>query len=221
MRVFLASIPLPGTTVVVVGEGSAAAAKARLFDGSGADVRWFSGPAAQAENAIPRWPTEPDLNGARLVFIAVADNDLRDLVATWGRACGAQVNVVDQPALSDFHTPALIDRDGVVVGIATAEFIGAVRGVDGIIAVPGYAIAAEYQALTSRIILRRPGVQFNLLVQVGWQVVDAQHLFKLDLGSRIIALRHIVSGQVQLGFDRVKVGTCSPHCTGTCQTYAN
>lgn len=119
MRVFLASIPLPGTTVVVVGEGSAAAAKARLFDGSGADVRWFSGPAAQAENAIPRWPTEPDLNGARLVFIAVADNDLRDLVATWGRACGAQVNVVDQPALSDFHTPALIDRDGVVVGIAT------------------------------------------------------------------------------------------------------
>lgn len=119
MRVFLASIPLPGATVVVVGEGSAAAAKARLFDGSGADVRWFAGPAAQAENAIPRWPTEPDLNGARLVFIAVADNDLRDQVAIWGRAGGAQVNVVDQPALSDFHTPALIDRDGVVVGIAT------------------------------------------------------------------------------------------------------
>ncbi|WP_428149757.1 siroheme synthase CysG [Brevundimonas sp.] len=119
MRVFLASIPLPGATIVIVGEGSAAAAKARLFDGSGAEVRWFAGPAAQAEDAIARWPAEMDLDAARLVFIAVADPDLRDRVAAWGRARGAQVNVVDQPALSDFHTPALIDRDGVVVGIAT------------------------------------------------------------------------------------------------------
>jgi uroporphyrin-III C-methyltransferase/precorrin-2 dehydrogenase/sirohydrochlorin ferrochelatase len=36
-----------------------------------------------------------------------------------GRAAGAQVNVVDRPALSDFHTPALIDRDEVVIGVAT------------------------------------------------------------------------------------------------------
>lgn len=119
MRVFLASIPLPGATVVIVGEGSAAAAKARLFDGSGAEVRWFAGPTAPVETAIGRWPAESDLNGVRLVFIATADSDLRDQVAAWGRAGGAQVNVVDQPALSDFHTPALIDRDGVVVGIAT------------------------------------------------------------------------------------------------------
>lgn len=120
MRVFLASIPLPGAVVVVIGEGEAAAAKARLFDGSGADLRWFAGPeAAGPEDRIARWPAAGDLTGARLVFIATADADRRIALAKAARAAGAQVNVVDQPALSDFHTPALIDRGGVVVGIAT------------------------------------------------------------------------------------------------------
>ena len=120
MRVFLASIPLPGAVVVIVGDGHAAAAKARLFDGSGAEVRWFAGPAATPDSAwTGRWPEARDLVGARLVFIAVADPNLRTDLVALAKATSAQVNVVDQPALSDFHTPALIDRDGVVVGVAT------------------------------------------------------------------------------------------------------
>src|SRR5690606_26197431 len=35
------------------------------------------------------------------------------------RAAHVPVNVVDRPALSDWHTPALIDRGDVVVGVAT------------------------------------------------------------------------------------------------------
>jgi uroporphyrin-III C-methyltransferase/precorrin-2 dehydrogenase/sirohydrochlorin ferrochelatase len=120
MRVFMASIPLPGTRIVLIGDGHAAAAKSRLFRGSGAELRWFAGPTAEADAAWQaRWPTAEDLSGARLVFIAIADPDEAKGFADLGRASGAQVNVVDQPGLSDFHTPALIDRDGVVVGIAT------------------------------------------------------------------------------------------------------
>lgn len=120
MRAFLASIPLPGATIIVIGAGDAAAAKARLFDGSGATVRWFAGPGAEPDDAwIARWPTAKDFAGARLVFIAVLDSGRSVAFARLARTSGAQVNVVDQPTLSDFHTPALIDRGGVVVGIAT------------------------------------------------------------------------------------------------------
>jgi uroporphyrin-III C-methyltransferase/precorrin-2 dehydrogenase/sirohydrochlorin ferrochelatase len=122
MRVFLASIPLPGATVIVVGCGHAAAAKARLFDGSGAELRWFIGPdadPAEEGDRIRRWPEAADLEGARLLFVAVEDEALRDRLLLQARASGIQANVVDQPALSDFHTPALIDRGGMVVGVAT------------------------------------------------------------------------------------------------------
>lgn len=127
MRVFLAGIPLEGARVVVIGGGEAALAKLRLFVGSPADLVWFApGDAPDADrrpkgapSAVARTPTLEDLTGARLVFVALDDEDEALLVAGRARAAGAQVNVVDRPALSDFQTPALIDRDQVVVGIAT------------------------------------------------------------------------------------------------------
>lgn len=127
MRVFLAGIPLEGVRVAVIGSGEAALAKLRLFVGSPADLVWFApgdAPAADrrpqgAPPPLARTPTLDDLTGARLVFVALDDEDEALLVAGRARAAGAQVNVVDRPALSDFQTPALIDRDQVVVGIAT------------------------------------------------------------------------------------------------------
>jgi len=127
MRLFLASIPLENTPVVVVGGGEAAIAKLRLFLGSPARLTWFTpdGPPGamerpqQAPVPISRIPTHEDFAAARLVFIGVEDAEEAALLAALARAAGAQVNVVDRPALSDFHTPALIDRDGVVVGVAT------------------------------------------------------------------------------------------------------
>jgi uroporphyrin-III C-methyltransferase/precorrin-2 dehydrogenase/sirohydrochlorin ferrochelatase len=127
MRVFLASIPMDGARVIVVGNGEAALAKLRLFGKTPADLVWFApggapvGPGALQGGPAPieRLPVADDLTDARLVFIAVEDDTVAHDLAALGRAAGAQINVVDRPALSDFHTPALIDRDEVVIGVAT------------------------------------------------------------------------------------------------------
>ena len=127
MRVFLASIPMGGAKVVVIGGGEAALAKLRLFTKTPAELVWFAPDGAPTGASAPlnapapvlREPQAADLADARLVFIAVEDETVAVGLAALARAAGAQVNVVDRPHLSDFHTPALIDRDEVVVGIAT------------------------------------------------------------------------------------------------------
>ena len=127
MRVFLASIPLEAAKIVIIGGGEPALAKLRLFLNSPAQVLWFAPDGAPetietplgASTPLLRTPDADDLAGARLVFIALGDLDQVQRLAGLARTAGAQVNVVDQPSLSDFQTPALIDRDEVVVGVAT------------------------------------------------------------------------------------------------------
>ena len=127
MRVFPASIPLDGQTVIVVGQGPMAEPKARLFASSPARLIWFTGESsdpfasdiAQYAKIIRRVPTRRDFRGATLIFLAGgADRDVAKL-ARWGRSQGALVNIVDSPAASDFQTPAIVDRDGIVVSIAS------------------------------------------------------------------------------------------------------
>jgi precorrin-2 dehydrogenase/sirohydrochlorin ferrochelatase len=110
MDSFPAFIPLDGRKVVVVGEGGAAEAKARLFDGSPAELVHVSLKQALAPGA---------LDGARLVFVAVEDEALATRIAGLARHAGALVNVVDKPALCDFATPAIVDRGAIVAGIGT------------------------------------------------------------------------------------------------------
>jgi uroporphyrin-III C-methyltransferase/precorrin-2 dehydrogenase/sirohydrochlorin ferrochelatase len=126
MRVFLASIPLEGRKVVVVGGGEAGAAKARLVARTPADWAWYAPDAVPPESERPsgkapqpRWPEPDELDGAILVFLAVFDAPETACLAADARARGALVNVVDRPELCDFHTPALVDRGEVVIGIAT------------------------------------------------------------------------------------------------------
>ena len=56
---------------------------------------------------------------ARYVFVATEDDDLDAEIADHARAAGAVVNVVDKPDQCDMITPALVDRDPVVVAIGT------------------------------------------------------------------------------------------------------
>ena len=110
MDAFPAFFPLAGRTVVIVGEGDAADAKLRLFDGSPAKLVRFADGEALNESAY-----EP----ASLVFICAGDKPFREKAASAARAAGAVVNVVDHPALSDFMTPALVDRGQVVAAVGT------------------------------------------------------------------------------------------------------
>lgn len=110
MDVFPAYFPLAGRKVVVAGAGEAADAKARLFDGSPATLVRVEGPTAFLPGSY---------SGASLAFIA-GDELFVQAAAGAARAARALVNVVDHPALSDFHTPALVDRGEVVAAVGTA-----------------------------------------------------------------------------------------------------
>ncbi len=94
-------LALAGRDVIVLGDGEAAEAKARLVVAAGAIV---AGEGA-ANPAI--------------AFVALDDEAEARAAATRLRARGLLVNVVDRPAMSDFLMGAIIDRSPVVVAIST------------------------------------------------------------------------------------------------------
>jgi precorrin-2 dehydrogenase/sirohydrochlorin ferrochelatase len=110
MNAFPAFFPLAGRKVAIVGEGEGADIKARLFEGSPAQVMRLT--AAQGADPAA-------YAGAVLAFIAVKDEAQAAAAAAAARAAHVPVNVVDRPALCDFTTPALIDRGEVVAAIGT------------------------------------------------------------------------------------------------------
>ncbi|MGI9169619.1 MAG: NAD(P)-dependent oxidoreductase [Caulobacteraceae bacterium] len=111
METFPAFFPLRGKRVVIAGEGDPAEAKARLFAGSPATVVRLVGETTLDPSAYA---------GADLIFVASFDPAFRSAAAKAARAAGAPLNVADTPELSDFHTPAIVDRGQVVAAIGTA-----------------------------------------------------------------------------------------------------
>lgn len=92
---------LSGRTVVLVGEGEAAHAKARLIVRAGGRI-------------VPAWEA-----GATIAFVALDDKAEARAAAEGLRARGLLVNVVDRPDLCDFTTPAIVDRAPVTIAIGT------------------------------------------------------------------------------------------------------
>ncbi len=110
MDAFPAYYVLHGRKVVIAGSGEAAEAKVRLFEGSPAQIVRLDGSAAFAPLAY---------DGAVLAFVGSDDEAFCAQAAFAARQAGVPVNVVDRPALSDFSTPAVIDRGSVVAAIGT------------------------------------------------------------------------------------------------------
>lgn len=111
MRAFPAYFPLEGARVVIAGSGESAEARARLFEGSPAEVVRLEG----------AWALDPDCyQGAHLIFVASHDDDFARAAEVAARTAGAPINVFDRPALSDFNTPAIVDRGAVVVAVGTS-----------------------------------------------------------------------------------------------------
>jgi uroporphyrin-III C-methyltransferase/precorrin-2 dehydrogenase/sirohydrochlorin ferrochelatase len=123
MRYFPIFIDLKGQPVAVVGGGEDAVRKIRLLLKTEAAITVIA-PSLHEElaanprvNWISRGYDAGLLEGARLVFSA--DKALHDRVADDARAMGIPVNAADNPDISSFIVPSIVDRDPVVVAIGT------------------------------------------------------------------------------------------------------
>ncbi len=92
---------LSGQPVLLIGQGPAADAKARLIIAAGGCIVADAGA------------------GARIAFVAEDDPEAAARIAADLKAQGFLVNVVDQPALCDFTTPAIIDRAPITIAIGS------------------------------------------------------------------------------------------------------
>lgn len=128
MQHFPIFLSLDGQRVVISGAGQTAEAKLRLLLKTGARLHVLGrapSPAVRAwasegRIALDERPAErEDFAGARLVYAANDDAAEDARVAALARAEGALVLVVDNLEASDFITPAIVDRDPVVVAIGT------------------------------------------------------------------------------------------------------
>lgn len=128
MRYFPLFTDLAEAQVLVVGGGEAAAQKVRLLRKTSARITVMAeslneelrGLAhAGVLRHLPRLPQPADLDGQSLVYAATGDRRLEAELFVAARARGIPINVVDAPALSTFLTPAMVDRDPVVVAIGT------------------------------------------------------------------------------------------------------
>ena len=94
-------VNLRGRKVILIGTGEMADAKRRLYERAGATV------------------TDDEQANAALAVVALENDDEAAVAAKRLKARGLLVNVVDRPALCDFTTPAIVDRDPVLIAIGT------------------------------------------------------------------------------------------------------
>lgn len=128
MRFFPVFLDLERQLVLVVGGGEQAAQKVRLLSKTGARLRVIAEDAcAEIEElaasgglTLERRPLQArDLAGARLAYVALEDEAAAAAAVAMARAAGVPVNAVDRQDLCDFLTPAIVDRDPVIVAIGS------------------------------------------------------------------------------------------------------
>ncbi len=91
---------LIGRTVILLGEGEAAEAKRRLLERAGAILTG-------------------DESAQAAIAVVALEGDEAAAAAARLKARSLLVNVVDRPDLCDFTTPAIVDRDPVLIAIGT------------------------------------------------------------------------------------------------------
>jgi uroporphyrin-III C-methyltransferase/precorrin-2 dehydrogenase/sirohydrochlorin ferrochelatase len=120
---------LSGQRVLVVGGGEVALRKVSLLERAGAQIDVVAPEAAaelreRARLGAIAWTarefTATDLEGARLVIVATSRRALNRWIASLCEARAIPVNVVDDREASRFIVPSVIDRDPVLVAVATA-----------------------------------------------------------------------------------------------------
>ncbi len=128
MKYFPIFIDMEGQSAVVVGGGEPALQKVRLLLKTPVRITVIAetpAPELQGDAAAGRitlharaW-VPADLDGAFIVYGATGDKAQNGPIAAAARARGILVNVVDEPGPSTFITPAIVDRDPMVVAIGS------------------------------------------------------------------------------------------------------
>ncbi|MEH6661582.1 MAG: NAD(P)-dependent oxidoreductase [Parasphingorhabdus sp.] len=95
-------VNLQDRKILLLGRGEMADAKKRLYERAGAVI-------TDDENA----------DGLTLAVVALEDDDEATAAVARLKARGLLVNAVDRSALCDYTTPAIIDRDPVLLAIGT------------------------------------------------------------------------------------------------------
>lgn len=117
------SWPLDGRRVALIGAGDVLVRKLTLLSRTPARLDLFVPEGDTNLNVSApvhnRWPVPDELLDASLVIVAFTDRQNAVKGAELARAAQKPVNVVDQPDLSDFHVPAIIDRGSLSIGVAT------------------------------------------------------------------------------------------------------
>lgn len=128
MRFFPVFLDLDQQSVLVIGGGEQAAQKIRLLAKTSARIHVLAtmvGPEveAMADAGVLRLERRSlqarDLAGVRLAYVALDDDAAATAAVAMARAAGVPVNAVDRHELCDFLTPAIVDRDPLVVAIGT------------------------------------------------------------------------------------------------------
>src|SRR5262245_22588677 len=128
MRYYPIYLDLEGRDVLVVGGGAVAEGKALQLVEAGARVTVVSPELSEALRAAAdrREIThlggsfaEGDVNGVFLVISATDDRKVNEKVAKAARERGLLCNVVDQPDLCNFITPALVKRGELLISVST------------------------------------------------------------------------------------------------------
>lgn len=129
MRYYPVYLDLQNRAVLVVGGGVIAEGKALQLVEAGAQVKVVSPDltprlaelAAAGAIAYRQGKFAPDdLRGAVLVISATNDQQVNEQVAQLAAAAGQLYNVVDQPALCSFITPALVTRGRLQISVSSA-----------------------------------------------------------------------------------------------------
>ena len=128
MEFFPAFLDLRDKPCLVVGGGSLAVAKARLLLAAKARVTVVGISNAHDVDQLTslglvvlrREFQASDVEGCAAVISATSDSAIDRRVSQVAREAGVPVNVVDNPKLSTFVVPAIVDRDPIVIGITSS-----------------------------------------------------------------------------------------------------
>lgn len=128
-QTFPAFLDMTGRQVVLVGGGANAQRKASRLAGHGARVDVISSTldssladtvCQHALKHVARDWQPSDFDGACLVVAACEDRAMNSTIAAAAVAAGCWVNVANQPQLSNFLIPSLIDRSPLLIAVSSS-----------------------------------------------------------------------------------------------------